>query len=42
MTNEELNTALFLSRRQQKSFSDGRRKSLPFSIARRNESTRNC
>ena len=32
----------FLSRRQQKSFSDGRRKSLPFSIVRRNESTRNC
>ena len=26
--------------RQQKSFSDGRQKSLPFSIARRNESTR--
>ena len=32
MTNEELNTA----------FSDGRRKSLPFSIARRNENRRNC
>lgn len=31
-----------LSRRQQRSFSDGRQKSLPFSIARRNENTRNC
>ncbi len=31
-----------LSRRQQRSFSDGRQKSLPFSIARRSEEARSC